>query len=165
MTNRHATAQTGEALIGAELARIGFTIAFPTGNAKAVDILAYRDGESRAVQVKTVSKGSLQIDLGKFVDIEFEGDPGQERQIINGPLKSLDCAIDFVIVFLGSKLGEDEIFCAKLEAFATFASNRQRNYLIDGRRPGTNKKSLHAGYKREIIAADKIFRSFKEYFG
>jgi hypothetical protein len=165
LISRHATGQTGEAIIGAELARLGFTIAYPSGNAPNIDILAYRNGESRAVQVKAVSKGSLQINLGKFLQIDFAGDPEIERQIVSGPLASLDPTIDFVIVFLGEALGQDEVYCTKLGDFVRFAMQRHLDYLGEsGVRRGSNKRSLHSAFDRKVIALSSVFKGFHDHF-
>ena len=77
------TGQIGENLVVAELGRRGILGTTFTGNLPDIDVLAYKDGKSIPVQVKTKNKG-------KSKDVN--------RRII------------FVIVFIGEKLGDEEFF-------------------------------------------------------
>lgn len=147
---RHGTGQTGEYLVAAELARMGFMVALPTGNAEAVDILAYGFGKTLAIQVKTAGRGDHQFNLGKFIDVEFHDDGRQE---VHGRLRGLDTTILIVLVFLGTKAGEDEFTWALLNDFADFLAEEHSGYLLrkGGRRPGGNPKSLHAAHSKKVL--------------
>ncbi|BDW86361.1 hypothetical protein [Roseicyclus marinus] len=164
--NLHSTGQVGEYLVASELARLGFTIAMPTGNSPAVDIWAYRRKETRAIQVKTISKGAFQYTANKFFRIEFEGADGNEKQIIGDIHDYLDLNIDLLIVFLGSSIGNDEFFCTKLKEFASFSRNSYIEYVErhGGMRPGKNKRSVHAAHDKKNVIKSGIFTDLPKYF-
>ncbi|MBL9073108.1 group I intron-associated PD-(D/E)XK endonuclease [Tabrizicola sp.] len=164
--NRHATGQTGEALVAAELARAGFIVALPTGNAEHIDILAYRAGENRAVQVKCVSKGSFQFSSNKFVDVALTGEIGNEFQEVLGARKGIDENIDLVIVFLGQGPGSDRFYCIKLGDFAKFAANSHAAYINkhQGQRPGKNKASMHGAFTEQQLIDSRIFCDINKAF-
>lgn len=149
-TTRHGTGQTGEYLVAAELARQGFTVALPTGNAEAIDVLAYGFGKTLAIQVKTAGRGDHQFNLGKFVSIQFLEDGGQ---LVLGRTEKLDPEILIVFVFLGDKAGEDQFVWAFLGEFADFLAETHGAYLSrnGGRRPGKNAQSLHAALSRKVL--------------
>lgn len=149
-TTRHGAGQTGEYLVAAELARQGFTVALPTGNAEAIDIIAYGFGQSVAIQVKTAGRGDHQFNVGKFLKIVHEPDG---RQIVVGPRDDLDPKILVVFVFLGDKAGADEFAWTSQGRFADFLAKMHREYLEKhgGRRPGKNPKSLHAALSRSQL--------------
>lgn len=149
-TSRHGTGQTGEYLVAAELARHGFSVALPTGNAEAVDILAYGFGETLAVQVKTAGRGNHQFNLGKFVHVDFQEDG---TQTVVGRRGNLDANILIVFVFLGAAIGEDEFAWGTLGEFADFLGDAHQKYLDKngGRRPGKNPRSLHASLTKAAL--------------
>jgi hypothetical protein len=149
-TTRHGTGQTGEYLVAAELARHGFTVALPTGNAESIDVLAYGFGMSLAVQVKTAGRGDHQFNLGKFVDIAHEIDG---RQDIRGRKDTLDPKILMALVFLGERAGDDQFCWTTLGDFADFLAESHANYLArnGGRRPGKNPKSMHASLSKKAL--------------
>lgn len=149
-TTRHGTGQTGEYLVAAELARHGFAVALPTGNAEAIDILAYGFDQTLAIQVKTAGRGDHQFNLGKFVQVVFQEDG---TQTIVGRRENLDANILIVFVFLGAAIGEDEFAWGTLGEFADFLGDAHQKYLDKngGRRPGKNPRSLHASLTKKII--------------
>jgi hypothetical protein len=148
-TTRHGTGQTGEYLVAAELARQGFTVAIPTGNAESIDILAIRDKVRIAVQVKTAGRGNHQFNLAKFLDIRFNND----HQEVVGILENLDTSLLMALVFLGEKAGEDEFAWCLMKDFAEFLGQCHKDYLSrnNGRRPGKNPKSLHAAISKKEL--------------
>ena len=54
--DRNSTHLAGEYFVAAELYRLGYNVGMTIGNAKAIDILAERDGHAMAVQVKAIQK-------------------------------------------------------------------------------------------------------------
>lgn len=142
-TTRYGTGQTGEYLVAAELARQGFTVALPTGNAEAIDVLAYGFGLTHAIQVKTASRGDHQFNIGKFLTIVHEEDG---RQQVIGRQKNLDPRVLIVFVLLGDAAGDDEFVWTDLGSFADFLAEVHTAYLQKngGRRPGKNPMSMHA---------------------
>lgn len=160
-TTRHGTGQTGEHLVAAELARQGFTVALPTGHAEAIDVLAYGFGLTLAIQVKTAARGDHQFNLGKFLTIAHEEDG---RQRILGRRQALDPKVLMAFVFLGERAGEDEFAWTDAGSFADFLAERHKNYLDqnDGRRPGSNPKSLHASVPPKDLKERFRARSLQE---
>ena len=71
----------GENLVTAELARRDIVASTLAGNIPDIDILAYKNGKTIPLQVKTLTKGSLHIaDVTKYLKIERE----DKKQIIKG---------------------------------------------------------------------------------
>ena len=104
------TGQIRENLVVAELGRRGILGTTFTGNLPDIDVLAYKDGKSIPVQVKTKNKGNPSVNAADYLDIEFDG----EKQKVKGKSKDVNRRIIFVIVFIGEKLGNEEFFiCTK----------------------------------------------------
>lgn len=98
--------QIGESLVVAELGRRGIVATAFAGNVPDIDILAYRDGGTVAVQVKSVRAGSVSFNARRFMTIEFDGD----MQIIAQDAPTIDGALIFVFVSIGKAAGEDRFF-------------------------------------------------------
>lgn len=68
---RGDTALAGEFFVAAELAKRGYTVAITLGNAKAVDLIAERNGRAVCIQVKAVARKygwAMPPDPAKIVD-------------------------------------------------------------------------------------------------
>jgi predicted AAA+ superfamily ATPase len=52
--DRNSSHLAGEYFVAAELYRLGYSVGITMGNAKAIDILAEKDGHAVAVQVKAI---------------------------------------------------------------------------------------------------------------
>lgn len=104
--NTQLAGQIGESLVVAELGRRGIVATAFAGNVPDIDLLAYRDGRTIALQVKSVRTGSVSFDAKRFVAIEFEGD----RQIITNPAPALDAALIYIFVGIGQQIGDDRFF-------------------------------------------------------
>ena len=63
--------QMGEALVVAELGRLGVVATAFSGNVPDIDILAYKDGRTTAIQVKAWKSGSVSFDARRFLEIEI----------------------------------------------------------------------------------------------
>jgi hypothetical protein len=98
--------QIGEALLVAELGRMGIVATAFAGNVPDIDILAYKDGKSTAIQVKAWKTGSVSFDARRFLDIEFDGD----RQRVKGIHPNLERLPIYVFVRLGEKKTQDEFY-------------------------------------------------------
>ena len=72
--------QIGEALVVAELGRMGIVATAFSGNVPDIDILAYKDGKTTSVQVKAWKSGTVSFDAKRFLDIVIEND----KQIVRG---------------------------------------------------------------------------------
>lgn len=161
--SHHSTGQAGEYLVAAELARQGFTVALPTGNAPDLDILAYRGGKTFAVQVKAVARGSHQFNLRKFVDIELQPDGVQK---MHGPLDTLDPYLILALVFVGESVGQDELIWTTVCELAELLAREHQNYLDrhGGRRP-QNPTSMHTAISRKIFREQFGKNSLEAVFG
>jgi hypothetical protein len=164
MIDRQATGQAGEFLVASRLARLGYSVALPSGNARDYDLFAYKGGTTRVVQVKCVSKGDLQLNLGRFLEIEMDDD----RQVITFLKQCPDPNIDFVAVFLRKPSESDTLICRKLGDFQEFAVGRHKNTLaqFSGKRSIKPRKpdSLHASFTLEVLIEDGKFQNFEDYF-
>ena len=160
--NRHLTGLTGEFVVAAELARTGFSVAIPSGNAVAFDLLAYRDKQQLTVQVKSTSGASIQLNLGRFLNIETDLENGQ--QVIHGSRLDVDGSLLVVAVFIGQTIGSDRFYCAWARDFVEFVAEKHGQYLSQhgGMRPGLNKASLHAAFKELQLRDDKRFKTLHE---
>ncbi len=87
--NNQLAGQIGESLVVAELGRRGIVATAFAGNVPDIDLLAYRNGHTIALQVKSVRTGSVSFDAKRFMTIEFEGD----RQIITATAPGLDASL------------------------------------------------------------------------
>lgn len=98
--------QIGESLVVAELGRRGIVATAFAGNVPDIDLLAYKDGSSIALQVKSVRSGSIHFDAKRLLLIDFEGD----RQFVRGIDPEIDGDLIYVFVFLGVVAGADRFF-------------------------------------------------------
>jgi len=98
--------QIGESLVVAELGRRGTVATAFAGNVPDIDILAYREGHTIHLQVKSVRKGSVSFDANRFLQINFDGD----KQTVVGKSPTLDEEIIFIFVSIGDTIGEDRFF-------------------------------------------------------
>ena len=98
--------QIGEALVVAELGRMGIVATAFAGNVPDIDILAYKDGKSTAVQVKAWKTGSVSFDARRFLNIEFDGD----MQLVKGIHPYLGRLPIYVFVRLGENKMHDEFY-------------------------------------------------------
>lgn len=132
--------QIGESLVVAELGRRGIVATAFAGNVPDIDLLAYRDGRTIALQVKSVRSGSVSFDAKRFVTIEFEGD----RQTIIGPAPALDAALIFVFVSIGQGMGDDRFFIIEQDALQSIVHANHTAWLArhGGIRP-KNPQSTH----------------------
>lgn len=98
--------QIGESLVVAELGRRGIVATSFAGNVPDIDLLAFKDGSSVHLQVKSVRTGSVSFDANRFLLIEFDGD----KQIVRGPDPEIDGDLIYVFVRIGNSAGEDQFF-------------------------------------------------------
>lgn len=98
--------QIGEALVVAELGRRDIVATAFAGNVPDIDLLAYKDGKTAAVQVKSWRNGSVSFDATRYLQISIE----DEIQTVTGVDESLDPDLIFVFVLIGGELGTDRFF-------------------------------------------------------
>jgi len=98
--------QIGESLVVTELGRRGIVATSFAGNVPDIDLLAYKDGSSIHLQVKSVRTGSVSFDANRFLLIEFD----EDKQIVRGPDPNIDGDLIYVFVSIGNSAGEDRLF-------------------------------------------------------
>lgn len=104
--NTQLTGKIGEHLVTAELARRNIFATPFSGNVPALDILAYANGVSAAIQVKTIRFDSWQFDIRRYLEIKST----TKRQVLVGINKKLDRKMFCIFVALGDELGKDEFY-------------------------------------------------------
>ena len=77
----YLTGKLGESLVVAELARRHIVATAFSGNLPDMDILAYLDGASVAIQVKTWRGGGVQFDARRFLAIDQVGERQEVRDL------------------------------------------------------------------------------------
>ena len=132
--------QIGESLVVAELGRRGVVASAFAGNVPDIDILAYRDGFTTALQVKSIRTGSVSFDASRYLLIDFEGD----KQIVKGCDPSIDHSLIYVFVSIGLQAGNDSIFILHKGQLQKIIYENHVGWLIKhgGVRP-KNPKSMH----------------------
>ena len=135
--------QIGEALVVAELGRMGIVATAFAGNVPDIDILAYKDGKSTAVQVKAWKTGSVSFDARRFLNIEFEGD----RQLVKGIHTHLERLPIYVFVRLGENKTHDEFYVVDQLSLASVVHEGYLAFLglhggIRPRNPNTTHNSV-----------------------
>tara|TARA_R110002073_G_scaffold232982_2_gene394092 strand:+ start:339 stop:836 length:498 start_codon:yes stop_codon:yes gene_type:complete len=136
--------QIGENLVVAELGRRGIVATTFAGNVPEIDILAYRNGKSLPVQVKSWRSGTLHFDAAKFLAIRFEGNV----QIVEGPLVPPDPNLTFIFVRIGEALKSDRFFMVPLHTLQSIMERNHTEYLRKhgGVRP-KNPMSTHTAVR------------------
>jgi hypothetical protein len=98
--------QIGEALVVAEMGRRDIVATALAGNVPDIDLLAYKDGKTVAVQVKSWRNGAVSFDATRYLKISIV----DEIQTVTGIDESLDPDLIFVFVLISSELGTDRFF-------------------------------------------------------
>jgi len=98
--------QIGEALVVAEMGRRDIVATALAGNVPDIDLLAYKDGTTVAVQVKSWRNGAVSFDATRYLKISIVA----EVQTVMGMDESIDHDLIFVFVLIGSELGTDRFF-------------------------------------------------------
>jgi len=136
------TRQIGEHLVTAELGRRGIIATPFAGNVPDIDILAFANGKSAAIQVKAINGNSWQFDVRSFLDVTLT----EKGQKVNGLNQDLDKKIICVFVAVGKQLGEDEFYIFRLGWLQDYFHS---NY--EGRQAPKNTESFHCAiWKRDI---------------
>ena len=92
--NTKLSGQIGENLVVAELGRRNIIATAFAGNVPDIDLLAYKNGKSIALQVKALKSGSVRTKANLYIDIEIKG----KQQIIKGINKNINRELIFVII-------------------------------------------------------------------
>ncbi|WP_273145337.1 hypothetical protein [Oceanicaulis alexandrii] len=132
--------QIGESLVVAELGRRGIIATAFAGNVPDIDILAYRDSSSIAIQVKTWRTGSVHFNASRYLVIEQE----DNVQHVVGAQPDVDADRLYAFVKLGEHAGSDSIFMLSEEQLVRIIRANYEGFLAkhDGIRP-KNPNTTH----------------------
>lgn len=136
------TGQIGEALVVAELGRRGIVATSFAGNVPDIDLLAYLDGKTLPLQVKSWRSGSVHLNAARFLKITME----ETLQKIHGMDTELDPELIYVFIQIGERLGEDSFFILTQGTLQKIVHDHHFAYLAKhkGIRP-RNPESTHMG--------------------
>ena len=144
--------QIGEALVVAELGRMGIVATAFAGNVPDIDILAYKDGKSTAVQVKAWKTGSVSFDARRFLNIEFDGD----RQLVKGIHPHLERLPIYVFVRLGENKTHDEFYVVDQLSLASVVHEGYLAFL--GLHGGTRPRNPNTTHNSVTVSQLEPFR-------
>ncbi|MET4133050.1 hypothetical protein ABIE62_002195 [Porphyrobacter sp. MBR-155] len=141
--------QIGEALVVAELGRRGIVATAFAGNVPDIDLLAYKDGQTCALQVKAWRNGSVSFDATRYLNIDISND----IQSVTGLNDELDPDLVFVFVMIGEKLGDDRFFLLSQRNLQLLMEQGYTSFLAkhDGKRP-RNAQTTHNSVTLEQLA-------------
>jgi len=139
----------GEALVVAELGRLGIIATSFAGNVPNIDILAYANGKSIPIQVKAQRKGNPGVDATKYLNIQIDGD----MQSVKSKIKGVDRKLIYVLVKIGGQHAEDKFFVFTQGVVQDLVNKEYRRFLKscapkgrpEGRRP-RNPNTTHCSY-------------------
>lgn len=125
--------QIGEALVVAELGRRDIVATAFAGNVPDIDLLAYKDGKTAAVQVKAWRNGSISFDATRYLNISIE----EEIQTVTGMDEYIDPDLIFVFVLIGGELGTDRFFLLLQRNLQSLIEQGYKSFLSKhrGKRP------------------------------
>lgn len=131
--------QIGEHLVVSELGRRGIIATPFSGNVPEIDILAYKDGKSIPIQVKSIFKGTLRTNADEYLNIEFQGN----KQIILGKNKTINRDLIFIIIKYSELYGNDKFYICNKGTIQDLIYDRHSQFLKkhNGVRP-KNPKSF-----------------------
>ena len=132
--------QIGESLVVAELGRRGIIATAFAGNVPDIDLLAYRDGKTLALQVKAIRSGSVSFDAKRYMQVEFDGD----RQLVTEQTSGPNDAMINVFVAIGQAQGDDRFYLIEHRQLRQIIYQNHRSWLAKhgGIRP-KNPQSTH----------------------
>jgi len=136
------TGKVGEHLVTAELARRGILATPFSGNVPELDLLAYANTITHAIQVKTIDLNhgeSWQFDIRRFLDVRKTA-AGQK---VLGKKKGLNRNLLCIFVALKGPLGKAEFYVLKYGWLQDFFAEHYR-----ARRPPRKVDSFHCAIRR-----------------
>lgn len=141
--------QIGENLVVAELGRRGIVATTLAGNVPDIDVLAFANGKSVGIQVKSIRRGTLTVDASHYLDIEIQG----HRQIVSGVNASINREAIFVVVAIGSAYGSDKFYVFRQGALQDTILRNHSAFLArnNGIRPRA-PESTHCSYGIDDIS-------------
>ena len=146
--SKYLSGLIGENLVVAELGRRGIVATNFAGNVPEIDILAYKNGKTTPIQVKSLKNGSFSVQADEFLNIKFEG----KKQVVKGK-KKIDRNLIFAIVIIGKVSGEDRFYICNKGFIQDLIHKLHKSFLKkhDGIRP-KNYLSMHCSYKESHLS-------------
>jgi hypothetical protein len=150
--------QMGEALVVAELGRLGIVATSFAGNVRDIDILAYANGKSLPIQVKAQKLGNPGVNATKYLNIQLDGD----IQSVKSKVKGVNRKLIYVLVKIGAQHSKDEFYIFTQGVVQDLVNKEYPRYLKqcepkgrpEGRRP-RNPETTHCSYYLEDLQAYK----------
>ena len=132
--------QIGENLVVAELGRRSVVATTFARNVPDIDILAFRNGKTAALQVKAWKKGDVSFNAADYISIRFE----DKKQIVEGYVDSADDNLIFVFVKVAAEAGDDAFFILTRADLKSIIDHNYRSFLSkhNGIRP-RNYETTH----------------------
>ncbi len=140
--------QIGESLVVAELGRREIVATSFSGNVPEIDLLAWRNGRSIGLQVKSLKKGTFGVDARNYIEIEQCGD----LQKLGSVLTDMKEDLIYVFVFISENYGSDEFYLISQRELATIIHRSYSEYLTRHRgvRP-RNSKATHSSILKKDL--------------
>lgn len=115
-----------------------------------IDVLAFANNRSVAIQVKTVRRGDIQLDALRYLRIAFD----DKKQIVTGLNDTIDRDLIFAVVAIGSQYGDDRFFIFK-QGFLQDIIHRNHTYFLERNNKIRPKSpmSTHCVYRLADIEA------------
>ncbi|KZB54934.1 hypothetical protein [Thalassospira xiamenensis] len=140
--------QIGESLVVAELGRRGITASMLSGNVPDIDILAWCNGKTTALQVKACKVGTVSVDARNYLDISLDGD----RQTVRGIRCDINENLIYVFVWHSEKYGADEFYILSQLNLAEIIKKHYMEFLDKhgGVRPRNSQTTHNSVTKNEL---------------
>lgn len=140
--------QIGESIVVAELGRRGIIATAFAGNVPDIDLLAYKDEKTLALQVKAWRTGTVSVNASRYLRITIE----DEIQTVDGLEEQLDPKMILVFVFIGEQLGLDRFFILEQSVLQNIIRKHYEANLLrhNGRRP-RNPATTHNSVSLEEL--------------
>jgi len=147
--SKQLACQIGESLVVSELGRRGIVATSFSGNLPDIDLLAYKNGSSLALQVKAWRGGSVSFDAKRFLEISLNGNV----QKVEGFVSDLNNELRYVFVKIGKAAGEDRFFVLTQRDLARIVRRGYESFLQKhhGVRP-RNPSTTHNAVTEESLA-------------
>jgi hypothetical protein len=149
--------QLSEHLVVSELARKGIIATPFSGNVPDFDILAFKNGKSTPIQVKSTKEGNITVSNATKDYLIIKQEEGNFQRVISKKeMPQWKKDLIFVVVFIGENLGEDRFYICKNSdiqeiIFSNYESSLQRHGGIRPRNPN----SRHCAYSEEDLSSFK----------
>ena len=140
----HLTGQIGEALVVAALGRRGFVATSFSGNVPDIDILAYRNGLSASIQVKSWREGQISFNAARYIEIIInDGKQIPTKPILNELSKTV-----FIFVKISDEEPQERFFILEESDLRSIIYDNYRRFLekhsgMRPRNPDTTHVAVH----------------------